>query len=139
MLVPRDNRWTIELQFRLIGGLRRRSFVPSPVRARSIVSYASALLVVNATWQAIAQIDILLIGALLSSAAVGSELVTRGGGVTCEDRSAAARGAAPAGRDEASLSFSISRVESHGLMSVPSAPTCVPLASSYGRCTEERM
>jgi O-antigen/teichoic acid export membrane protein len=62
----------IVLLSRLIGGLRRRSFVPSPVRARSIVSYASALLVVNATWQAIAQIDILLIGALLSSAAVGS-------------------------------------------------------------------
>jgi stage V sporulation protein B len=57
---------------RVLGGLRRRIVVPAAVRARSIMSYAGALLVVNATWQAIAQIDILLIGALLSSAAVGS-------------------------------------------------------------------
>jgi O-antigen/teichoic acid export membrane protein len=57
---------------RLLGGLRQRVAVPSAVRARSIVSYAGALFVVNATWQAIAQVDILLIGALLSTAAVGS-------------------------------------------------------------------
>ena len=57
---------------RLLGGLGRRGAVPSVVRARSIMSYAGALFVVNATWQAIAQVDILLIGALLSSAAVGS-------------------------------------------------------------------
>ena len=50
---------------RLMGGLRQRVVVRSAVRARSIVSYAGALFVVNATWQAIAQIDILLIGSLL--------------------------------------------------------------------------
>lgn len=57
---------------RLLGGLSRRGALPSAVRTRSIMSYAGALFVVNATWQAIAQADILLIGALLSSAAVGS-------------------------------------------------------------------
>jgi O-antigen/teichoic acid export membrane protein len=58
--------------WRLLGRLSPRGAAPSAVRARSIVSYAGALFVVNATWQAIAQVDILLIGALLSSAAVGS-------------------------------------------------------------------
>jgi stage V sporulation protein B len=62
----------IVLVSRLLGGLGRRAAVASVVRARSIVSYASALFVVNATWQAIAQVDILLIGALLSSKAVGN-------------------------------------------------------------------
>ncbi|MBV9803179.1 MAG: oligosaccharide flippase family protein [Solirubrobacterales bacterium] len=57
---------------RLLGGMRRRGVLPSAVHTRSIVSYAGVLFVVNATWQAIAQMDILLIGALLSSAAVGS-------------------------------------------------------------------
>jgi O-antigen/teichoic acid export membrane protein len=57
---------------RLLGGMSRRGALPAAVRGRSIVRYAGVLFVVNATWQAIAQVDILLIGALLSSAAVGS-------------------------------------------------------------------
>jgi O-antigen/teichoic acid export membrane protein len=57
---------------RLLGGLNRRDLPAAPVRVRSIVSYAGALFVVSATWQAIAQVDILLIGALLTTAAVGS-------------------------------------------------------------------
>ncbi len=42
------------------------------VGARAITSYAGAMLVVDVTWSAIAQIDVLLIAAILTPAAVGS-------------------------------------------------------------------
>ena len=40
--------------------------------ARAIMRYAGAMLIVDVTWSAIAQIDVLLVGAVLTSAAVGS-------------------------------------------------------------------
>jgi stage V sporulation protein B len=60
------------LTLRLLGGARRRGSVPAPVGLRTITSYAGAMFVVDLTWSAIAQVDVLLIGALLSTAAVGS-------------------------------------------------------------------
>jgi len=60
------------LTLRLLGGQRRRSLAPAPVALRTLTSYAGAMFVVDVTWSAIAQVDVLLIGALLSSAAVGS-------------------------------------------------------------------
>jgi len=60
------------LTLRLLGGARRRSLVPAPVGLRTLTSYAGAMFVVDLTWSAISQVDVLLIGALLSSAAVGS-------------------------------------------------------------------
>jgi stage V sporulation protein B len=60
------------LTVRLLGGLRRRGAAPVEVGVRTVMRYAGAMLVVDAAWSAIAQVDILLIGALLSSAAVGS-------------------------------------------------------------------
>jgi O-antigen/teichoic acid export membrane protein len=60
------------LTLRLLGGLRRQGTVPVEVGVRAVMRYAGAMLVVDAAWSAIAQIDILLIGALLTSAAVGS-------------------------------------------------------------------
>jgi O-antigen/teichoic acid export membrane protein len=60
------------LTVRLLGGIRRRAAVPVRVGVRAITRYAGAMLVVDVTWSAIAQIDVLLIGALLTSAAVGS-------------------------------------------------------------------
>jgi O-antigen/teichoic acid export membrane protein len=60
------------LTLRLLGGMRRRAAVQVRVGLRAITRYAGAMLVVDVTWSAIAQIDILLIGALLTSAAVGS-------------------------------------------------------------------
>lgn len=60
------------LVLRLLGGRGPREARPEHVRPRSVMSYAGALFVVDATWSAIAQVDVLLIGALLTSAAVGS-------------------------------------------------------------------
>jgi stage V sporulation protein B len=60
------------LMLRLVGGARRGGAVRRKVALRTITSYAGAMFVVDVTWGAIAQVDILLIGALLSSTAVGS-------------------------------------------------------------------
>jgi O-antigen/teichoic acid export membrane protein len=62
----------IAVALRLFRGPGRDGRLPEHVGARSIASYASALFVVDAAWTAIAQVDIVLIGALLTSAAVGS-------------------------------------------------------------------
>jgi O-antigen/teichoic acid export membrane protein len=43
----------------------------SPVTARALLGYAGVMFVVDITWSAIAQIDVLLIGALLGVTAVG--------------------------------------------------------------------
>jgi O-antigen/teichoic acid export membrane protein len=59
----------------LLGRLLGRSPLfgtgPSPVSRREFVRYAGAMLVVQGAWGAFSQIDILLIGTLLSSQAVG--------------------------------------------------------------------
>jgi O-antigen/teichoic acid export membrane protein len=60
------------LTLRLLGSFRRRAVARVQVGVRAITRYAGAMLVVDVTWSAIAQIDVLLIGALLTSAAVGS-------------------------------------------------------------------
>lgn len=57
---------------RLLGGVRRGAAEKVAVGARAISRYAGAMLIVDVTWSAIAQIDVLLVGALLSSADVGS-------------------------------------------------------------------
>jgi O-antigen/teichoic acid export membrane protein len=62
----------IYLTVRLLRGLRWRAGTTTRVGIRAITRYAGAMLVVDVTWSAIAQIDVLLIGALLTSAAVGS-------------------------------------------------------------------
>jgi O-antigen/teichoic acid export membrane protein len=60
------------LTLRLLGGLRRGVAVSPSVGARTIIAYAGATFIVDVGISAISQVDILLIGALLSSAAVGS-------------------------------------------------------------------
>lgn len=60
------------LTLRLLGGLRSRGSLPAAVTYRAVTRYAGAMLIVDATWSAIGTVDVLLIGALLSSAAVGS-------------------------------------------------------------------
>jgi stage V sporulation protein B len=60
------------LTARLLAGLRSGPAVDVRVGARAIARYAGAMLIVDVTWSAISQIDVLLVGALLSSAAVGS-------------------------------------------------------------------
>ncbi len=61
------------LTTRLLAGLRSSGpAVNVRVGARAITRYAGAMLIVDVTWSAISQIDVLLVGALLSSAAVGS-------------------------------------------------------------------
>ncbi len=60
------------LTLRLLGGLRRRAAVRPNVGTRAVISYAGATFIVDVGISAISQVDILLIGALLSSAAVGS-------------------------------------------------------------------
>jgi O-antigen/teichoic acid export membrane protein len=62
----------IYLALRLLGGLGRRSVARVQVGVGAIRRYAGAMLVVDVTWSAIAQVDVLLIAALLTSAAVGS-------------------------------------------------------------------
>lgn len=57
---------------RLIAGLRHGAAAKVSVGARAILRYAGAMLIVDVTWSAIAQIDVLLVGAVLTSAAVGS-------------------------------------------------------------------
>jgi O-antigen/teichoic acid export membrane protein len=60
------------LMLRLLGGKRRPTPTRSKVRGREVLGYARATFVVDFGWSLIAQVDILLIGALLTSAAVGS-------------------------------------------------------------------
>jgi O-antigen/teichoic acid export membrane protein len=60
------------LTVRLLGGAGRRAAASVHVGTRAIVRYAGAMLVVDVAWSAVSQIDVLLIGALLTSAAVGS-------------------------------------------------------------------
>src|SRR5450432_1873829 len=69
-----------------------------------------------------------------SNAAVGRTAEGRPGG----GAAAAVRGV-PAGRPEASLSFSTNVAESQGLTKLPSAPTWWPFASSYGCWADDRM
>ena len=57
---------------RLIGGLGTGATTRVSVGFKAIARYSGAMLVVDVTWSAISQIDLLLVGALLSSAAVGS-------------------------------------------------------------------
>jgi O-antigen/teichoic acid export membrane protein len=60
------------LTLRLLRG--PRSQPPERVRVglRAITRYAGAMFIVDVTWSAIAQVDVLLIGALLTTTAVGS-------------------------------------------------------------------
>jgi O-antigen/teichoic acid export membrane protein len=60
------------LTSRLVAGLRSGVPAKLSVGARSIMRYAGAMLIVDVTWSAIAQIDVILVGAMLTSAAVGS-------------------------------------------------------------------
>lgn len=60
------------LTMRLFGGRGKRQALPKRMSRRSIMSYAGALFVVDVTWSAIAQVDVLLIGVMLTSVAVGS-------------------------------------------------------------------
>ncbi len=63
---------SLYLVLRLIGGLGGREQGPRRVGVRDITKYAGALFVVDMSWAAIVQIDILMVGALLSTRAVGS-------------------------------------------------------------------
>jgi stage V sporulation protein B len=59
------------LTLRLLGGIRWRGS-PARVGIRAISRYASAVFLVDLAWSAITRVDVLLIAALLSSAAVGN-------------------------------------------------------------------
>jgi O-antigen/teichoic acid export membrane protein len=63
----------------VLGGLRRNTVITPPkVRPREVIAYAGATFVVDLGYIVIAQLDILLIGFLLTSRAVGSfSAVTR--------------------------------------------------------------
>lgn len=60
------------LTMRLFGRRREKQALPRRLSLRSIMGYAGALFVVDLTWSAIAQVDVLLIGVMLTSADVGS-------------------------------------------------------------------
>lgn len=60
------------LTLRLLGRPRRRVATRQRVSRRTLMSYAGAMFVVDLSFSALAQLDVLLIGALLSAAAVGS-------------------------------------------------------------------
>jgi O-antigen/teichoic acid export membrane protein len=60
------------LTLRLLGRPRRRVATPPRVSRRRLMSYAGTMFVVDLSFSALAQLDVLLIGALLSTAAVGS-------------------------------------------------------------------
>jgi O-antigen/teichoic acid export membrane protein len=60
------------LTMRLLGRSGRRNLEPRRVSLRTLTRYAGVMFVVDVTWSAITQVDVLLIGALLTSAAVGS-------------------------------------------------------------------
>jgi len=57
---------------RLLTGLRGAGTVRVFAGVRSLMRYAGAMLIVDVTWSAIAQIDVVLVGALLGVAAAGS-------------------------------------------------------------------
>jgi O-antigen/teichoic acid export membrane protein len=60
------------LTLRLLGIGRKWRAAPLKVGVRTVMKYAGAMLVVDAAWSAISQIDVVLIGAVLGSFAVGS-------------------------------------------------------------------
>ncbi|MFZ0044156.1 MAG: oligosaccharide flippase family protein, partial [Solirubrobacteraceae bacterium] len=60
------------LTVRLLGGRRRGERVRLPISLGAISRYAGAMFVVDVTWSAISQVDVLLIGAVLTTADVGS-------------------------------------------------------------------
>jgi len=60
------------LTVRLLGRARHAGGESREVSLRTLTQYAGVMLVVDVTWSAITQVDVLLIGALLSSTAVGS-------------------------------------------------------------------
>lgn len=60
------------MTLRLLGGVRRRGAAEVQIGVAAITRYAGAMFVVDVTWSAIAQIDVVLVGALLTSSAVGS-------------------------------------------------------------------
>jgi O-antigen/teichoic acid export membrane protein len=60
------------LTLRLLRRTGPRAAVKVRVGLRTIARYAGAMFVVDVAWSAIAQVDVVLIGAILSSAAVGS-------------------------------------------------------------------
>jgi O-antigen/teichoic acid export membrane protein len=60
------------LILRLLGGLRGRVTVRPRVSARAVLGYAGATFIVDVGISALSQLDVLLVGALLTSAAVGS-------------------------------------------------------------------
>ena len=59
------------LTVRLIGRRERRR-VRDAVTGRTLLSYAATMLLVDVTWSAISQLDIVLVGAVLSPVALGS-------------------------------------------------------------------
>ncbi len=60
------------LTMRLLGGRSRRRNAPAAIGVRTVLRYAGAMFIVDVTWSAISQVDVLLIGALLTEEAVGS-------------------------------------------------------------------
>lgn len=62
----------VYLTLRLLGRSRPGEREPRLVSLRALTRYAGAMFVVDVTWSAITQLDVLLIGAILTSAAVGS-------------------------------------------------------------------
>lgn len=62
----------VYLMVRLLGRRQREDVEPREVGLRTLMRYAGAMFVVDVTWSAITQIDVILIGALLTSTAVGS-------------------------------------------------------------------
>jgi O-antigen/teichoic acid export membrane protein len=60
------------LMARLLGTLWEQERTRSKVRAREVLKYAGATFIVDLGWTVIIRVDILLIGALLTSAAVGT-------------------------------------------------------------------
>ncbi len=60
------------LTLRLVGRRSNGGALPDRVGLRAVTRYAGAMLIVDVTYSAITQIDVLLIGAVLTSAAVGS-------------------------------------------------------------------
>jgi O-antigen/teichoic acid export membrane protein len=60
------------LTLRLLGGARRRQPATRKVGGRAVMRYAGVMFVVDLGVSALGQVDVLLIGAMLSAAAVGS-------------------------------------------------------------------
>lgn len=62
----------IYLTVRLLGRRGPNAAEPRQVSLRMLTGYAGAMFIVDVTWTAIAQLDVVLIGAVLNSMAVGS-------------------------------------------------------------------